>query len=298
MPHPSHSHQHGHAHDSGDHDWDALVAQIEREGEILLAFVTDAARWVSDLRGNEAPVRRVLDIGGGPGVGSCELARRFADAQVVAVDGSQAMLDRTTRRAEREGIAARVHTRLADLPHGLDGLGPADVIWASMSLHHVGDEIALLRALRDLLGPGGMLAIAERADPTRFLPDDLDVGDPGLADRLERAEAEWFAGMRANLPGSVPSRDLESMFSAAGLAVVGARRAELRFDPPLSGAERTFVSERLARAAERLDGLRDNDVRALRVLSDPDDPRGVTHRDDVFIAASREIVVGRPKSNA
>jgi hypothetical protein len=30
------------------------------------------------------------------------------------------------------------------------------------------------------------------------------------------------------------------------------------------------------------------------VLIDPDDPRSITHRSDVFLAASRRIVIARP----
>ena len=76
-----------------------------------------------------------LAIGSGPGVGTCELARLFPDAQVVAVDGSPAMLDRTTRRAAAQGLDRRVTTHLAELPGGLDGLAHADVIWATRSTH-------------------------------------------------------------------------------------------------------------------------------------------------------------------
>jgi tRNA G46 methylase TrmB len=84
----SHRHHHGHAH-FDEADWEAFSVHAELEGELLLAFVTDSAHWIAELRGPDAPpVRRVLDIGSGPGVGTCELARRFPDAHVVAVDGS------------------------------------------------------------------------------------------------------------------------------------------------------------------------------------------------------------------
>jgi hypothetical protein len=60
----------------------------------------------------------------------------------------------------------------------------------------------------DLLERSGLLAVAEVAEPMRVLLDDLDVGQPGLADRLDRAESNWFAALRAGLSGSVPSADL------------------------------------------------------------------------------------------
>jgi len=288
-PHPHHVHL-------DEADWEASVARTEREGELLVGFVTTTTRWIADLRGPAAPpVLRVLDIGSGPGVGSCELARAFPDAQVVAVDGSPAMLDRTARRAAEHGLDGRITTRLADLPDGLDGLAPAQVVWASMSLHHVGDEVRALQVLRALVDPSGLLAVAEVAEPMRVLPDALDVGRPGLADRLHRAETEWFAAMRAGLADSVPSADLPSMLTAAGFDVVGSRVEVQRYDPPLSDTARQLVVERIRGARHQLEDLIDeDDRRALDVLGDGNDPRSAVHRADVFVAASRLIVVARP----
>jgi SAM-dependent methyltransferase len=287
-------HGHGHVH-LDEADWEALAEHAELEGELLLTFVTDTAHWIDELRGPDAPpVRRVLDIGSGPGVGTCELARRFPDAHVVAVDGSPAMLERTTRRAAAHGLDRRISTRLAELPYGVDDLDPADVIWASMSLHHIGDETDALRVLRGRLEPSGLLAVAEIAEPMRVLPDDLDVGRPGLADRLDRAESDWFAAMRAGLAGSAPSTHLASMLAAAGFEVVGTRVVRERFDPPLSETARDVVVRRIRRARHQLeDRLSADDLHTLEVLGDADDPRGVAHRADVFVAASRQIVVAR-----
>jgi SAM-dependent methyltransferase len=291
------AHEHVHLDEA---DWARLADHAEREGELLLAFVTDSGRWISELRGRNAPpVRLVLDIGSGPGVGTCELARLFTGAQVVAVDGSPAMLERASRRAAAHGLDDRVSTHLAELPHGLEGLGAADVIWASMSLHHVGDEVKALRLLRDRLAPEGLIVIAEVAEPMRVLPDDLGVGPPGLADRLAAAEQTWFASMRAGLPGSVPSSDLESTLVAAGYDVAGARMAIERFDPPLSMAGREVVLERVRRLRHQLEGLLDDeDLQALDVLGNTDDPRGVAHHPDVFIAASRHIVAARARQGS
>ena len=287
-------HRHGHVH-LDEADWEALAVHAELEGELLLTFVTDTVHWIDELRGPDAPpVRRVLDIGSGPGVGTCELARRFPDAHVVAVDGSPAMLERTTRRAAAHGLDRRISTRLAELPDDIDDLDPADAIWVSMALHHIGDETDALRVLRGRLEPSGLLAVAEIAEPMRVLPDDLDVGRPGLADRLDRAESDWFAAMRAGLTGSAPSTDLASMLAAAGFDVVGRRIARERFDPPLPETARDVVVRRIRRARHQLDDrLSADDLHTLEVLGDADDPRGAAHRDDVFVAASREIVVAR-----
>jgi len=214
---------------------------------------------------------------------------------VIAVDSSPAMLERTTQRVASHGLEARIGTHIAELPGGLDAFDRADVIWASMSLHHMGDEVASLRVLRDLLDPHGLIAIAELAEPMRVLPDDLDLGRPGLLDRLDRAAAKWFAEMRKGLTDSIPSTDLPSMLGSAGLAVVDTRVARERLDAPLSGDARRFALGHLRRIRAQLDECLDaDDLHTLDVLCDVDDPRSVVHRPDALIAASRQIVIARP----
>jgi SAM-dependent methyltransferase len=288
------SDEHHHVH-LDETDWLAGAEHAELEGEVLLGFVTDVATEVRGLRGLGAPpVRRVLDIGSGPGVGTCELARIYPEADVIAVDASPGMLERVVRRTDARGLDGRVRTHLADLAGGISDLGPADVIWASMSLHHVGDEVAALRALGAALASDGLLAIAEFGDPLRVLPDELDVGRPGFADRLDRAGATWFAAMRDGLPGAVPSADLPTMVSDAGLEVVVAHLATERFDAPVSAAVRRLAIDHLRRSRGQLAScLDEDDLATLDVLTDPADPRGVLHRPDVTVAASRQIVIAR-----
>ena len=187
MAHTDHAHAHAHSptHTGLDEpDWSTMVDRAEREGERFVDIARQAAAWGAAARGAGAgapPVRRVLDIGSGPGVGTCELAVLFPEAAVVAVDASQAMLARATERAERHGLAARVTTYRAALPDGIEGpaavaaLGPADVVLASLSLHHVRDQPRALRALHALVDPHGVVAIVElddREHPTG-LPETL-----------------------------------------------------------------------------------------------------------------------------
>lgn len=290
----THHDRHGHVHLDEAH-WEEVLDQTEREGELLVGFVTGTGERVRELRGSDAaPVRRVLDVGSGPGVGTCELARLFPQAHVIALDGSPATLDRVRHRAGEHGLGDRISTHLAELPAGLDDLGPVDLIWASMALHHVGDEVGLLRALRDLLEPGGIIAVAEMAEPMRVLPDDLDVGRPGLAERLASAGRTWFAAMREGLEGAVPSADVPTMLDAAGFEVVESLTAHERFEAPLTDAARRVALGHLRRARPRLEELLDDeDLAAIDVLTDEDDPRSVGRRPDAFVAAWREIVLAR-----
>src|SRR5919202_2724723 len=173
----------GHHHHPPDLDWAAMVEFAELEGEVLTPFLAVAMSLLGDLTGGRE-VRRILDIGSGPGVATCVLAEEFPSARVVAADGSAEMLAAVAARAARLGLGDRVDTRLVDLHEGVGTLDGADLVWASMVLHHVGDEGAALRGLRSLLEPGGLLALVEFGDPLRVLPDGVDLGRPGLWERL------------------------------------------------------------------------------------------------------------------
>lgn len=287
--HHHHDH-HGHVHLDEDH-WAAMVAQTELEGEVLLGFVTRAAEAVAEYRPS-AEVRRVLDVGSGPGVGTCELARCWPDASVTALDGSPATLQRAMERAHEHGVADRVTTLVAELPGGLDTMEPFDVIWASMSLHHVGDETEALRRLGAALAPGGVLAIAEFGGPTRFLPDDLGIGDPGLAARLEAAQSEWFAAMRDGLEGSVASAPLDDMARAAGFDVLRHDLMVEHFDAPLTDAQRRLVIGMARRGGDFFSArLSADDQATLAVLLDEHDPRGIAARTDLFLHVERQVLL-------
>ena len=84
------------------------------------------------------------------------------------------------------------------------------------------------------------------------------------------------------------------MLTAAGFEVVGSRLGRVRLDAPLGDDARRLVVGHLRRTREHAEHLDHDDIRTLDILIDPDDPRGVMHRSDVFVDASRQIVVARP----
>lgn len=175
-----HRHESGHAHhhDPADLDWDAIGPLLEQNAELSTGQYTAAARWIARLP--DAPeVRRVLDIGSGPGVIACLLAEVFPKAEVVAVDGTPALLERTRDRAKRLGLADRVTTLHADLPGDLARAGEADLIWAGNALHHMGDQRAALAGFAGLLRPGGTVVLVEGGLQPRHLPRDIGFGRPG-----------------------------------------------------------------------------------------------------------------------
>jgi SAM-dependent methyltransferase len=288
-------HSPGHAHHTGDIDWAAMAAHLELQADVLLPYVSETVESAAQLcRRDGLEVRCIIDIGSGPGVATCELARVFALATVVAADGSEALLERAAARAEAAGLSNRVTTRTVELPDGIEGLGRADLIWMAMVLHHVGDESAMLRLVHGQLNPRGLLILVEHGDPLRFLPDGADPGRPGLTDRLAAADTAWLATMRAGLPDSTPSTGYTAMLEAAGFELLVDRIAHVRLPPPLSTAGRQVVLGHLRRMRELFgDHLEEQDLKTLDVLIDAAHPLGIMRRPDVFLDASRHIYIAR-----
>ncbi|MEU2280439.1 class I SAM-dependent methyltransferase [Streptomyces sp. NPDC013178] len=284
----NHAHGHGHGHHT-DIDWAEMGPHLEAQAELFTPLYEQALSWL----GKEVTEPGlIVDAGSGPGVVSCLFAETFPGARVLAVDGSQPLLERARARAARLGHGDRFGTLAGELPGILDELDyPADLLWAGRSLHHLGDQRAALTAFARRLAPGGTLAIMEGGLPPRFLPRDLGFGRSGLQARLDALEAEWFARMRADLPGSVEeTEDWPALLNAAGLKHTRTRSFLLDLPAPAPEPARAHIATSLGRVREAFGDALDADDRAvLDRLLDPQDPAGVHRRPDVFVLAAHTV---------
>lgn len=289
-------HGHGHGHMGSDFDWSTEADRLETEGGMAIGVVTGAAAWIAELVGDH-PVRRVLDIGSGPGVAAGPFAAQFPTAAVEAADGSGPLLERAVTRATRLGFAERFSTRVCELPDGLDELAPADVIWASHVVHHLGDQADALARIAKLVRPGGVLAIAEGGLGQRTLPRDIGIGRPGLEVRLEAAGEEWFAEMRGETTGTTDVvEDWPTLIADAGLEPVGTRSFLVDLPAPLDPAVRAIVVAGWQARAERAAPLlSDTDRATLDRLLDPAEPLGLHRRTDLFMLSARTVIAGRAR---
>ncbi|MEU8749080.1 class I SAM-dependent methyltransferase [Streptomyces chartreusis] len=295
MAHEDHPHQRdehpgpGHHHDHTDVDWAEMGPMLETQAELFLPLYEHAMAWLGK---RQTEPGLIVDVGSGPGVVSCLLADTFPGARIVAVDGSAPLLERAQARAERLGVADRFGTLAGELPEVLGELDyPADLLWAGRSLHHLGDQRAALAAFGDRLASGGTLALQEGGLPTRFLPRDIGFGRPGLQARLDVLETEWFARMRADLPGSVAeTEDWPALITAAGLRPTGTRTFLLDLPAPTTDRARAYAADVLTRTRDGVgDRLGAEDRATLDRLLDPDDKASVHHRPDLFVLAAQTV---------
>lgn len=275
-------------------DSEAGVTVLELEGEVFSGFTAEA---VGALRPFVAAagvvVRRVIDLGCGPGVAACDLTKLFESVLVVAADASASMLERATVRAVRLGCAAQVEPRQIDLNRDVRSLGSCDVVYASMSLHHVHDEVATLGQIRSMLEPHGLLCVLERADPPVVRLSE-EGGRPGIWNRLEVAWQRWFEDKRSDIPGATRAKMYPSMLAAAGLDVMVDETVGVIVDLSGDDVARKFAARHLQRAHVEL--VRYAEAADLKVL--PDLVRAISVSSeqgwDGAIHATRKLFIAAP----
>jgi SAM-dependent methyltransferase len=140
--------------------------------------------WVVSLLGVR-PDDRVLEIGFGPGLAIRELSRIAHAGYVCGIDHSELMVRQASRR-NADGIRRGV----VDLRLGsVDALpafdAPFDRILAVNATMFWTDPGARLAALRGLLGPGGVIAVAHQPR------------GPGASDEAAAAKGRETAAMLA-----------------------------------------------------------------------------------------------------
>ena len=225
-------------------------------------------------------VHTVADIGAGTGTGTLALARRYPDAELVAIDRSETMLDRV--RAATSGLNGRVRTVRADLDVAWPEVAAVDLAWAALSLHEVTDPHRVLADIHSALNPGGVLVVIEMDGFPRFLPDDIGFGRHGL-------EARCHRGLTALGWNHRP--DWRLHLERAGFGVVEQRT--FTTSEPSSAHTVRYAGVFLRRVRRALTEVLDaDDLAALdRVLGDG--PDSLAQRDDLTVSGSRTAWAAR-----
>jgi trans-aconitate 2-methyltransferase len=166
---------------TGAREWDAETydavsdPQLEWGIEVLERL---------ELRGDEV----VVDAGCGSGRVTAELAERLPNGRVIAVDGSEAMVEKA-----KERLGDHADYVFSDLVE-LELSEPVDLVFSTATFHWIGDHDALFRQLHRALKPGGRLVAqcggkGNVAEHTRAIA--AAAADPKYGQHLTGAKAPW-----------------------------------------------------------------------------------------------------------
>ena len=280
------NHHHGHADDLDSPD--AMIELLDLDAEVLHSYLSGAVAWVHHLTA-DLPHYRILDLGSGTGSATIVLAQEFGNAEVLAVDKSAELLSRITAKALDLGLDGRIRTLQADLDGPWPAIDAVDVVWASLSLHHLADPDRVLRDVFATTRPGGLFTVAEMGSVPRFLPDDIGIGRPGLEERCHAAADELHARELPYL-----GADWGEFLAKAGFTVVAERTFAIDPEPPLPPATGRYAQVYLRRIRDQLNGvIAAEDLAALGTLIDGDGPGTVLHRPDLGVHGTRTIWVAQ-----
>jgi trans-aconitate 2-methyltransferase len=133
-----------------------------------LKFAAERARPCRELAARiEVPsVRRVIDVGCGPGNSTEVLAARWPGAEISGLDNSMEMIG-TARKAQpaRRWVVREIAEWAASADgDGSDGDGKFDVVFSNSALQWLPDHAALYPRLIERVAPGGAFAAQIPAD--------------------------------------------------------------------------------------------------------------------------------------
>ncbi|MFD8058905.1 class I SAM-dependent methyltransferase [Streptomyces cyaneofuscatus] len=270
-----------------DHHGEAEI--LDLDAQVLADHLTALTGWLPV----QAPPRRIVDLGCGTGTGTFALLDRFPEAHITAVDTSAAHLQRLREKACARGAEGRVRTVQADLDTaGWPDLGTPDLVWASASMHHMADPDRALKAVHDLLAPGGLFAVVELSGFPRFLPAGAPEDRPGLEERCHEASDHFHAE-------HVPHRgaDWGPKLTGAGFTVEDERSITVDIgttDGSRSEAVGAYALGSLRRLRHSVAGtLAPEDLAALDRLLDTEGPGSLLRRDDLTVRTERTVWAAR-----
>jgi SAM-dependent methyltransferase len=254
----------------------------------LESFARFAAAEVADLVAllPLAPGSRVLDAGCGTGHTLPLFRQRVGPAGlVVGLDLAGAHLSMA-----RERWTALVQADFAQLPFRASAF---DTAWMVNALNHAADPPSILQALRQVVRPGGSVAVAQSA----LTPDMMFAWDL----RLERVVREACLrayrdayGLRETDTAGV--RRLVGLFREAGLLHVSATTAVIERVSPLDVEAERHIRETILEGywGAKLEAyLSPTDWKTLSSLCDPSSPAYALRRRDFHHLQTLTMVQGR-----
>ena len=201
--------------DSKAREWDDNPVFVERGLKIA-----DAIRKAVPLHRHMS----VLDYGCGTGLLSFPLKDELGT--ILLADSSDGMLAVVAEKIAAQGAANMTPMKL-DLMADAPPAQRFDLIYTSMTLHHVPDTDAILRIFHDLLKPSGTLCVADLdKEDGSFHGPEIDVHHGfDRADLSQRAAQAGFTGMQFQTVFNI-TKELAAGTRDYPVFLLTARRAE------------------------------------------------------------------------
>ncbi|MEO0439680.1 MAG: methyltransferase domain-containing protein [Pseudomonadota bacterium] len=166
-----------------------LIVDLHKDGHRQGPGGDDETQLAVALSGlKDKPNLKIADIGCGTGASTLVLAREL-DAQVMAVDFLPAFLERLASEAEAAGLPDRVTTQAVSMDALTFAPSSLDAIWAEGAIYNIGFETGV-RAWREFLKPGGILAVSELTWLTDVRPAELEAHWTGEYPEVATASAK------------------------------------------------------------------------------------------------------------
>lgn len=249
-----------------------------------------ATRWrLSDAR-------RVLDVGAGLGHwGQLLLPRCHPDATLTGLEREPEWVAKATARAAAKGLAARARYQQGVAEALPFSDGSFDLVTCQTVLIHVADPVAVLKELKRVTAPGGLVAVAEPINmassmvlgSTRFHEDVDELLE------LYRAELLCYCGKeRLGLGNNSLGALLPKLFREAGFSDVQGWQSDKApvLAPPYADPEARAGVAEAKDAVARGVWIYEREEMRRYYLAGGGEPGGFDALFDRGLAASRRIV--------
>ncbi|MFC5008451.1 class I SAM-dependent methyltransferase [Dactylosporangium cerinum] len=189
-----------------------------------------AQEWLPALpdvveRLTKAPAR-VMDLGCGAGASTLALAEAFPRAAVTGVDLDEESIADARRAAAAAGLADRVTFLRQD---AAAAEGDYALVTIFEALHDMGDPVGVLRTVRGLLAPGGVLLVADEKVADEFTAP---------ADEIERLQ--YAFSVLHCLPATMAEHPVEAAGTALRAPTVARWAAQAGFASTVLPIEHDF----------------------------------------------------------
>lgn len=230
---------------------------------------------------------RVLDAGCGRGEHLILFAESLPEGTVTGIDNQASMVQTSSRRLEQEKLAGRAVVQTANIYQLPFADHSFDLAWTSHVLINLGDPLKAVKELIRVCRSGGRVVVREDQYEMQMLPADIDLGPPGLEQRVlaakQRATLKRFDTL-GRLPFGWPA-----MLKEAGLTNVSASSFLFQAQPPWTPVQVSYLRWWLGQWANFAEN--DQDRETIAAILDPNSPREILKRDDLHITKVATIYV-------